>query len=564
MIVKFGVKMKKSKILLIISVLVCFMLLVCSCGEGDPVDTSSGTNDETTQTYTVKVVNYKGEAPDKDIIVDFMKGEQIVTTKRTNDKGEVSVALEKGEYKIVLSYAKGAPYYDASKAILTPENNSVEIMLYDLPGQDKITISPAYWNDETLEYDRKVYNAVLINEGATLVNIDDKNGSYYVFTPTRGGIYKIGCIASADVKFGYFGDANYVQAESLEHLYKDGYFEIEIKDSGINIGEGGTTRLVFGVTSKKSTDCVITIERTGNPKADPLRIDEMPREVSDTEYKYDYLNYLITDFDITNKELKIVFNENDGFYHLNTQDGPVIFVRVASDNAYSVSFYDICQLTSLHMYEYDEDGAPIKYHNYNPIFEAYAEKCDGAGICPLTSELMNAIKNSGEEKNWWDFENEETPMLSMTIEGVESNVTKETICLENAWAFACCYVDFDAFGSLANPIRLEIGDPNFTIINGKKVTNYIKYNALVGTEATYLKPATLGGYLTIEGAKNITVVYDGVTYVADSEGNITVDGVEFEGENIVVHISDPEKTATITATENESEIRFQFTTSELS
>ncbi len=113
---------------------------------------------------------------------------------------------------------------------------------------------------------------------------------------------------------------------------------------------------------------------------------------------------------------------DDGYYHLNSADGPVLFVCLNDDIMSLVDANSYGQLTYV---EYDEDGNVVSKTNYAAAFDAYAACAytDDArySYYPLTVDLMVMFQNVGANNGWY---------------GENGFVGGD---LEDAWMFACYY-----------------------------------------------------------------------------------------------------------------------------
>ncbi len=109
----------------------------------------------------------------------------------------------------------------------------------------------------------------------------------------------------------------------------------------------------------------------------------------------------------------------DGFYHLNSADGPILYANINDDLMSLLSAYGYGQLKDI---IYDEEGNVIAKVDYNTAFEAYMNCADAAiYLYPLTADLKEMFIKVGAEQNWY---------------GEEGWVGGD---LEDAWMFACYY-----------------------------------------------------------------------------------------------------------------------------
>lgn len=536
----------KNKIILALFLVLtlAFSVIFVSCGDtgtDTSTDTSTNTNTESDTTpseitYTVKVVDYTGAPITSGLFVQMYKdGEELGSMKKSNKNGEASFTLEKGEYTFELVLTDDTVTYDKSSCVLTEKAPSKEIMLYSELGNREFVMYP--YDSELGE--RYEYRAKFINEGATLVPIEGM--TYYVFEPTRGGIYKFSYISDVALTIGYFGGSEHFVFEESSIEVKDRAFTIEVKDSGVSSEHTGTTRIIIGVRSLVVDSCVMTIERISDPVAEIPRIDYLPIEYPSEVCSYSYLNATLVDVDVLDKNLSIVYNAEDGFFHHGDENGPIVLARITSASKYLASFSKICETAALYGSIYDDSGKLLRTEIYNNMIATYAEKCDDSGVVPLTRELLYAVTNMGNHSGW--FEGEQS-IFRIGQGGEEDGTVIEgtllEVPLENAPYFACCYLVPNDFGSSEDK-RITITDTT----EPKEMLVAIEAGETLYFKGTRLTKTTL----QILNAQGFKVIFDGTEYAANENGIIEIafDGIrpiEFE----LVNENEIRKDAKITYT----------------
>lgn len=473
-------------------------------------DSSTGDNGNTdvptTIKYVVRAVDAFGNAPEVSVVVEMFKdGESI--GEMPIRRGAATFQLEAGEYTFEVKPMEGEFYYDKASCVLTAEEPEKTVTLYNYADEsNKVEL---FIPDET-GLDHIPYNAVEVEEGATYVNIDRAAGTYFLFTPTRGGIYRISYESSRAVTLGYYGSPHNVLANCPLDVV-DGAFELEVKNEGVNLGNpGGTTQIVIGIRSYTVKGCVLKIERVGNPTVEipwtDVSIDKNATKVDS------FVNSEFVDFDVTDKSLSAVYNEEDGYYHLNTVDGPVIYIRISSAviesstetetiYKYLPSFIAMCETGRLCRVFYDDDGKVILKESYNDLLYQYAALCGTNGAYPLNKQLAEVVKNIGANNGWYDFNSE----LHIFGDSVGSVVA------ENAWLFACVYENQMAKGTEDKPAPVTPSTADAPTTNAVLVEN--------GTPVVLR--TTAKALLTINNAQGIKVVANnGTEYVADPDTGV--------------------------------------------
>ena len=495
--------MKKICVLLALSIFAIFMLCACNGGGGNG---EGGTAD-----YEIKVSDYYGNPSDKTIYVEIYKpdasapnGEKFVKMLSANENGVVTITLNKGDYHFRLSAADGDGdfFYDVDACKLTSEVTSKEITIYNV-SSDKFPIYPGTLDKDGNEIRNEAYVPV-VGEGATYVTVNGR--SYFVFAPQKIGYYKVSFDGGEGVTLGYHGDANYVLLESNAQIENNSF---ELKSYNGN----GISRNVIALNSEKETSAILLIEYLRELEKDVPYTDLTAKESTESSYDYNFLNKLIVDFDVTNKDLSAIKGE-DGYYHLNSEDGPIIMVRVASASKYLAAFTAICERTRIACVEKDENGNVTLKESYNDLILTYANKCDSAGICPLTDELAYVIRKAGAYMGWFEGDNtifvnyEESPSGDITAMPVVGVVK------ENAWLFACCYLEDAAIGTEDSPISVKptVADDEgalapYLIDLGSGKTAYIKANG--------------NGEIVINSTEGMAVMCNNVPQTA-VDGKITI------------------------------------------
>ena len=110
---------------------------------------------------------------------------------------------------------------------------------------------------------------------------------------------------------------------------------------------------------------------------------------------------------------------NDGYYHLNKEDGPILFVDLDDQMMSLAAMNDNGKLA----YVVYEGAEVVSKTQYNDAFTAYYACADkDTGLYPLTEDLMTMYKNIGITNEWYSG----TGFVTLGTE-------------EDAWMFACYY-----------------------------------------------------------------------------------------------------------------------------
>lgn len=408
--------MKKIKSIIAIILVVCILASFTACG-GE-------------KTYKVSVKDALGNPYTSGVVVTFMQNGEKVGMQACDENGVATKKLPKGEYTVSLSFTDSeTEYYYDENTTVTASNNEIDLIL-------------AYKTSEpsTLYVGENEFDIYPVGTGCTYVELTNKNRNYFLFTPTQAGNYEFSIIGDAKTSIGYYGAPHYVQSNSAVEVV-DNKFTISINAGMIGTGDGGTSTYVIGVDAldADAKDCILAINRLGDPiktiEDEPWTIYQKTVELS--EYTLP-AGKEIKEFDLTasTDTYKFVFNKNDGFYHLNSENGPLVLVRLAEDCDYIACFQTMLDRSGVSKYFFDEDGEFVKKESYSECLFEYLEYVDEAeGVYPLTEDLKYIIQQRGEYVGWWNIES-----VGYIFKDAAGN-NDGTINAEIAWLLMCCYID---------------------------------------------------------------------------------------------------------------------------
>ncbi len=364
--------------------------------------------------YSVTVKDYSGSAI-SDVSVQFLSGTKVVKTVAKGTKGVYTAKLEAGNYTVKVVSDK----YKAENLSLTSSKVSGTIKVAP------IAKTPGGLYDAEKSY--------IVELGTTYASgMKTGDYTYFLFKPTKSGIYKF-TTDRKDAKLSYWGgstDYYYECTSSTDYTAAKNSFSVEVMDASI----GGTT-LVVAV--KGSSECYLTIERTGNAsKPDERRV--YGENVTVKKFTYTGSNKNFTYFDIKSKsEYKLVIG-SDGYYHKDSATGPIVYVNM-NDRKYH-SFTDRFGITDsdagagLFCYFYDNNGNVKYFEDYSALMKKYAENRDkDTDMYPLTPELKYMLEKANSHYKWGDSTSPNYLFYDGTtpIKGINKDL---------AWMYACCFI----------------------------------------------------------------------------------------------------------------------------
>lgn len=411
--------MKKRFLIVCLLAIMAANLLLAGCESQPPVETSGETS------YRVTVQDALGTPYTSGVVVRFLQDGQQKAMQVVNESGVAEKVLPTGSYTVELMFtdSEASYYYDTANLTLSAEKTEVTVVLAQ-QASEAVTL---YADKECVAYRAGV--------GSTYVQLSqDRN--YFLFTPTQPGTYKFS-VSDASAAIGYYGAPHFVQSQNVAEVV-DNSFTISVSASMIGTNNTGTTVLVIGVDKGQNANCLLNIQRTGEPERtladEPWTIYE--KTVALSPYKLAE-GAQFGEFDLTaaTDAYKLVLNENDGFYHLNSADGPLVLVRLGKDSKYLASFKTILDNSGVSEYFFDENGEFIKKVSYSECLLEYIANMDEVnGVYPLTEDLKLIIQRRGNYVGWFDAEN------SMYLFKDVNGTPVPGINSEISWLFMCCYL----------------------------------------------------------------------------------------------------------------------------
>ena len=381
--------------------------------------------------YKVTVKDALGNPYTSGLIVEFMQNGKRVAMQPCDENGVATKKLEKGKYEIALSATgNDVEYYYEENQTVTAKNNKIDIIMsYKLSGKP-----------ETLYVDSDEFDAYAVNVGCTYVNIETDKRNYFLFTPKKEGTYEISVVDGKNTEIGYYGAPHYVQEKNVGEI-KDNKIEISVTDDMIGSGGSGTSVYVFGIDAKdkKTKNCIFSIERVGEHKK---TIEDEPwiiyKKTADLKAYTLPAGAQIKEFDLkaSTDTYKFVYNDDDGFYHLNSKTGPLVLVRLAEDCEYIACFKTMLDRSGVVKYFFDKNEKFQKKESYSECLLEYIEYVDEAeGVYPLTEDLKYIIQQRGDYAGWWNSESS-TYIFRDANGDIIPGINPEI-----AWLLMCCYIE---------------------------------------------------------------------------------------------------------------------------
>ena len=404
--------------LVLAAVLMCTLFAGCKQEETLPAE----------MTYKVTVTDALGTPYTTGVVVRFMKDGNQAAMQVVNENGVAEKKLATGDYTVELMFTGDAAdyHYEKDGLALSAQQTELTVVLAQTANSKPVSL---FANGEE-------NNAHHVKAGSTYVELTAGKRNYFLFTPELAGTYEFST-TDADAKVGYYGAPHFVQSLSAAEVV-DNKFTISVSASMIGTNGTGTTVIVVGIDATEAENCILNIQRTGDPEHtisdEPWMIYPTTAKLSD--YKLP-AGATLGEFDLTAKTdaYRIVYNETDGFYHLNTADGPLVLVRLGEKSQYLDSFQKILESSGVVKYFFDENENFVKKESYSECLLEYIKHMDeDKGVYPLTEDLKYIIQQRGDYSGWFD------PDASLYLFKDVNGDKIPGINTDIAWLFMCCYI----------------------------------------------------------------------------------------------------------------------------
>lgn len=421
-------KNKRIKSFVLAALMICSMLVMSACGPS-----ADKTSEPDTAKYKVTVIDTDGTPCKSGVVVKFMKDGKQVAMQAVDAGGTAVKELDKGDYTIELMFSDSTVAYHYNEAEMTLSSTKTEL---------QIDLCYAVNNEgmSILGGDGNNHQAYYVSPGKTYVELKESGINYFLFVPPVAGLYEFSIDGEVET-LGYYGSSYFVSNMNIADMTGENVFRINSYED--QSGEIGTVPdLVIGITGKPGAkDAMLSITRIGAPEID---IAHQPWTVYKTTTALKPFvmpaGAVVNDFDLNaaTDTYKLVYNESDGYYHMNSEDGPLVLVRVGKnadrEDLYLPSFETILENSPISSYHYDENGNFVEKVTYNESLQDHIKNMDqDSGLHPLTKDLKYIIEQRGEYVGWWDPSS--INYLFCDADGKPMDVNTDI-----AWLFACCYI----------------------------------------------------------------------------------------------------------------------------
>ena len=362
--------------------------------------------------YTVTVVDGNGD-PYTDVVIQLHAQDGSVITLIPGENGVAMKELIGGKYTVELLFGQNSNLrYEQDGLELTAEKPGTTIVVAPKISGESAQIKPTTTTSS--------YQAFYVQVGSTYVELQPMGKTYFLFKPTQPGTYVFSTSKSgAQLENWQTTSQTTPNNSGLEN----NVFTLEVTETGKTYvvaidaayGVNETILKLFRVP-----DCVFEeFPVTPNLPELPFTAPFMPGS------QKVYLDFTA---------LNALVLGADGYYHLDTEDGPVVMIDLRGER-FGISLEQMVAMGEVVGFRYDKDGYPIYKVDYTAALNAYLAVMDSAqGLYPLTDDLYAIIKGYGDLAGWWDPSSENF---------LFADVADGLLLQETAWMFLACriYVD---------------------------------------------------------------------------------------------------------------------------
>lgn len=275
---------------------------------------------------------------------------------------------------------------------------------------------------ETVPTILSIGNAYPVVEGENYAVMNAGALNFFLFTPNRTGLFRF----RAEGTLGFWGtDVNNITNQISQCFMTEDGFTLNVDSQALGKPH------ILSITGIPNT--TLTINRVGDVAPDP---DTYPVQQYTPKHQPQaftmhmepgkQLHY--ADITAPAGSYQLVLDPQTGIYHLNTLDGPVVYVNLGANAPY----FSLSQVaaTAMVMCSYDENGYIQSKLDFAPCMVAYIRCMDAAtGHYPLTEDLLYILQTYGTYAGWYDGNS--ANYIFRSSAGVNP---------ANAWMFALCWM----------------------------------------------------------------------------------------------------------------------------
>lgn len=420
---------------------------------------SDGTmpDDGRLMTYQVKVVDGDGNPVTGGVYVTWQNA-GTTETRAVGSDGTATAELVENGYTVVLTLTGQYKNYryDTATAITTAAQPALTVRIAEPISDTAVETEYNSGGGTMVTKDLDIgATYVTLNTSQTNYAVIDGTGyCFFRFQITEEGKYSFTTTNGAPIS-NWGTNTFFIENRTSEEEREANEFVLELKADNFS-SEEHVLMLIFAVeVTGNHAGTIVLVEDRGDAEYTYLDApfaefegtetpevayeDGKPVAIEENIFKLKTDGKTLTYVDMLTD---VAVKGEDGFYHLNTEDGPILYVNMGADAPYislatmvgAIGQYG----TGFKKIFFNEDGTPEvnpdgTYHkeDYTGVLVAYSLHADPTtGVYPLTDDLIYMIQHGGEFKGWY------TPGSGAYLfEDSDIEVNPELI-----WMFAVCYL----------------------------------------------------------------------------------------------------------------------------
>ena len=205
-----------------------------------------------------------------------------------------------------------------------------------------------YLNDDSYIYND---TATFLNVGANNLTLTPGKMNYFFFGPSNEGKFTLS-LNNQTIKIGTAGSTFNVTSTLNITNVANNVLTLSVKASYISAG--GSPQVIGLEVPAGVTSCTLTVTRIGSAEQ---TIEDLPWDVYEakkTPVKFTYSESSTLTYVNLASNSKAILG-SDGYYHLNTADGPILYVNLGPNAPY-ISYQTLLGCGPVRKYFYDGNG----------------------------------------------------------------------------------------------------------------------------------------------------------------------------------------------------------------
>ena len=359
----------------------------------------------------------------------------------------------------------------------------------------------------------KEYTVALGENHLTALDGDASVTNLYSYTPDKVGVYKV-TVEGENAVLSFWGSNKFFLTDStetssaIEYDKENNTYSIFVKDGFVG------NYYLIGVTG--AVEYTLFIEYLGedqlpfDPSVLPWNIYEPTVELS--PYVFDGANEWSSLTYVNIRRPHTAVLGDDGYYHLDKPDGEILFANICETAPY-LSLYAATSYGAIRDYVYDEDGNYVDKYDFNDCIVQYYNNSDkDYDVYPLTYDLIYILQTHGNNKGWYDIDNNPGGYIFDTMVVDESS----------AWMYCVGY--FSGY-------TIEDKTPRFNVSFGDSVMQYTVGETVTLSDKVFKYDmindyASVFGEWIVSGVEDVTVNGAELQFVMP-ENDVTVEAARF-------------------------------------